>query len=207
MTTTAVPVESLRHYHKNPRKGNVTAISDSLAELGQYRPLTVNRGTYTGRPNEVLAGNHTLKAAKALGYTTVMASFVDVDDDTAARIVVADNRTSDLGTYDNDALADLLGELPDLVGTGYTDDDVTDLLILAEAGQDDFVANIPTAEDPEGGAEGGEDRWEVASRKTIILGLSLPRFIWATETLNTLSKTYGTKSNADTLKRLLEDAK
>ena len=46
------------------------------------------------------------------------------DADHAARIVAADNRTADLGGYDERLLAELLGDLPDLAGTGYTEDDL-----------------------------------------------------------------------------------
>ncbi|WP_233717036.1 hypothetical protein [Mycolicibacterium vinylchloridicum] len=40
------------------------AIAESLSQsYGQYRTIVVNKGTLTGRPNEVLAGDHTLMAA------------------------------------------------------------------------------------------------------------------------------------------------
>jgi ParB-like chromosome segregation protein Spo0J len=58
----------LRTYQRNPRQCDPTAIARSLAVNGQYRPIVVNKGTYTGRPNEVLAGNHTLIAARDLGW-------------------------------------------------------------------------------------------------------------------------------------------
>lgn len=61
-----LPVGELRTFHKNPRKGDVEAIAGSLRVNNQYRPIVVNRGTHTGRPNEVLAGNHTLMAARSL---------------------------------------------------------------------------------------------------------------------------------------------
>lgn len=122
----------LRPYHRNPRRGDVEAITRSLEINGQYRPIVVNLGTTTGRPLEVLAGNHTLAAAKALQWSQIDAVTVDVDDMEAARIVAADNRTGDLGGYDNDLLIELLGELEGLDGTGYTDDDLSDMLDLAE---------------------------------------------------------------------------
>ncbi|WP_093779369.1 MULTISPECIES: hypothetical protein [unclassified Streptomyces] len=86
---------------------------------GQYKAIVVNRGTHTGRPNEILAGNHTSAAAQQLGWDQIAATFVDVGDEDAARIVVVDNRTSDLAGYDSELLADILEELPDLDGTGY----------------------------------------------------------------------------------------
>ena len=124
-----VPVADLVSYERNPRKGNVELIAHSLVANGQYRPIVVRKGT-----NHVLAGNHTLAAARHLGWEQVAATFVDVDDQAAARIVLADNRTADLGTYDNALLLDLLQDLADseakLEGTGFEDEDLDALLHL-----------------------------------------------------------------------------
>jgi hypothetical protein len=118
-----VPIESLRAYEDNPRRGNVAAIAESLTFHGQYRPLVVDQ---LGR---VLAGNHTLAAAQSLGWTHVAATAIDVDDETAARIVLVDNRTSDGATYDDAALLALLSGLPGLSGTGWG---AVDLAVLAD---------------------------------------------------------------------------
>ena len=119
----AVPIDQLNHYGRNPRKGDVAAIAESLEHNGQYKPIVVRTGTM-----EVLAGNHTLKAAKELGWKNIAATFVDVDDDQAARIVLVDNRTNDLAGYDDEALAGMLADLPDLKGTGFTVDAVEALV-------------------------------------------------------------------------------
>ncbi len=124
----AVPVGDLTPYRRNPRTGDLAAIRDSLTVNGQYRAIVVNRGTLTGRPNEILAGNHTFKAALDLGWEQIAATWIDVDDEAAARIVIVDNRTSDLAGYDTALLADILGELPDLDGTGYDQDALDSLL-------------------------------------------------------------------------------
>lgn len=118
-----VPLGGLVHYGKNPRKGDVAAIAESLEHNGQYKPIVVRAGT-----NEVLAGNHTLKAARELGWEKIAVTFVDVTDDQAARIVLVDNRTNDLAGYDDEALAEMLKELPDLKGTGF-DVDAMDALV------------------------------------------------------------------------------
>lgn len=118
-----VPIGGLVHYGKNPRKGDVAAIAESLEHNGQYKPIVVRAGT-----NEVLAGNHTLKAARELGWEKIAVTFVDVTDDQAARIVLVDNRTNDLAGYDDEALAGMLQELPDLKGTGF-DVDAMDALV------------------------------------------------------------------------------
>jgi DNA modification methylase len=118
-----VDVSDLKPYHRNPRIGHVAAIAESLEQNGQYRPIVVNRRTM-----EVLAGNHTLKAAKQLGWLTIAATFVDVDDAAAQRIVVADNRLSDIAHNDDRVLAALLQDLDGLTGTGYSDADLAELI-------------------------------------------------------------------------------
>ena len=123
-----VPVGELVLYHRNPRRGDVGRIAESLRVNGQYRTICANRGTQTGRPNEVLAGNHTLLGIRQLGWETAAVTWVDVDDDQAARIVVVDNRTSDLADYDGSELLALLAEFEDLEGTGYTDAEFAKLL-------------------------------------------------------------------------------
>ncbi|MFF4509401.1 ParB/RepB/Spo0J family partition protein [Streptomyces sp. NPDC001401] len=124
----AVPVDELVPYHRNPRTGDLDSITESLSINGQYRPIVVNRGTLTGRPGEILAGNHTFKAAKQLGWDKIAVTWLDVDEDAAAKIVIVDNRTNDLAGYDSVLLADILTELPDLQGTGYDQDQLDHLL-------------------------------------------------------------------------------
>ena len=127
MEAQTIAVDKLTLYHRNARRGNIDAIAESLSENGQYKPIVVNLGTRTGRSMEVLAGNHTLQAAKSLGWSQIDVVTVDVDEAEAARIVLADNRTSDLGGYDTEALSDMLHELDDLAGTGYDADDLEQL--------------------------------------------------------------------------------
>lgn len=124
----SVPLDELLPYHRNPRTGDLDSITESLSVNGQYRPIVVNRGTLTSRKNEILAGNHTFKAAKQLGWTDIAVTWLDVDDEAAAKIVIVDNRTSDLAGYDTVLLADILTELPDLQGTGYDQDQLDQLL-------------------------------------------------------------------------------
>jgi DNA modification methylase len=119
-----VPADSLELYPGNPRIGNVTAIAESLRENLQYAPLVAQLST-----RRVLAGNHTLKAARQLGWPDVDVVFVDVDDQAARKILLASNRTADLGGYDGDALAEMLSCLDeDYAGTGWAAEDVDALL-------------------------------------------------------------------------------
>lgn len=137
-----LPVQGLATYHKNPRTGNVAAIAASLKAQAQYRPIVVNAGTMTGRKREVLAGNHTLLAARQLGWSAIQCWVIDVDDEAAARIVLADNRTADLGGYDEQVLTELLSDLGDLTGTGYTDEELGKMIaggVETPGSADEFV--------------------------------------------------------------------
>lgn len=129
-------VSDLRNYHRNARRGNVEAIKQSIMIHGLYRPIVVNKGTHTNRNNEVLAGNHTLKAVRELGWETIPVTFVDYDDDQAKRVVLIDNKLSDDATYDVDILTAELSSLDDLEGTGYSDEDLDKLLNGLEDGED-----------------------------------------------------------------------
>lgn len=143
------PVKDLRLYYRNAKKGNVDEIKKSLGVTGQYRTIVVNRGTYTGRENEVLAGNHTLKAARELGWTAIAVNLVDVDDDQARKINLVDNRSAELGTYDKDLLAAEIAQLQSLHGSGYSQEDLDKLL----ADEDDPVDS--------GHEEAYTNRWEL----------------------------------------------
>lgn len=142
---------TLASYEKNPRRGNVQAVAESLMEHGQYRPILVR--THDGgakvRVPTILAGNHTWKAIiylhqiaigqiekpdwivqaeKRIGrkvkpWPKIAIITVDATDEEAARMVLADNRTADLGGYDASSLHELIRSLPDPYGTGYTSDE------------------------------------------------------------------------------------
>jgi hypothetical protein len=86
-----VPPDALLEYPGNPRRGDVPAIAESLRVHGQYKPVIVQEGT-----NHILVGNPTEKAAVSLGWDQIDAIFATVDDDQARKIMLADNRLSDL---------------------------------------------------------------------------------------------------------------
>lgn len=147
----AEATNSLTPYYRNARRRASSVIAESLATHGQYRPIVVNRGSKTGREREILAGNGTWAEVSAIGWPEIAVTWVDVDDDEAARIVLVDNRSNDLASYDDALLADLLDGLNgDYAGTGYGQADLDALLKAAtdeEATPDEFPAydeNIET---------------------------------------------------------------
>lgn len=148
-TPETLPITELHLYDRNPRQGDVQAIKSSMLANGIFRPIVVNKGTHTGKPNQVLAGNHSLKAMRELAadnpddtrWSMVNVWMVDVDEEHAAKIVLADNRTADLGTYDDSALLELLESLDSgLEGTGYSDEDT--LKLLTSLADDDSMSEF-----------------------------------------------------------------
>ncbi len=118
-----VEIDSLLPLEGNPRMGDVDAIAESLARFGQVKPIHVRASD-----RQILAGNHTWQAAKRLGWSQIAATFDDLDDEAAWAYSLADNRTGDLGVYDEAALLALLQSIDDLTGTGYAQPDIDDLL-------------------------------------------------------------------------------
>ena len=110
-----VPIDSVHLAPSNPREGDVGAIIESFRALGIFKPITVNE-----RTNTIVAGNHRWMAAKALGYTEIDVEYIDVDQSKEKLIVLADNRIADLGENDSLALANLLKEIDDTSGLGYS---------------------------------------------------------------------------------------
>lgn len=210
LTVERVRLADLRHYPGNARRGDVEAIRESLRINGQYRPLLVQRST-----GFVITGNHTLDGMLAEGWEEADATYLDVDDDQARRIVIADNRTADLGGYDERALLTLLREVgEDLTGTGYDMDDFDDLLAsIEEAGP----PQEPTVLTP--GGEPADDATNVrqtpsyaeyqemySSRATRFMALNypLPQYGWIVERLSKIADDEGVDNFAEAVLRLVE---
>jgi hypothetical protein len=142
LTTLAYPIEKLKHLDGNPRKGNVEAVKKSYEKFGQRKPIVATKD------GEVISGNHQLAAAKELGWNKIAVVFTDDDELTAKAFALADNRTADLGTYDDDLLADMLGSVssdPEMFkATSFTNDDLYN--ISATIGFDDVFDNIETGD-------------------------------------------------------------
>ena len=193
---TIVDINSVETHPKNVRQGDIGAISESLKAHGQYRPIVVDK-----RTNRILAGNHTWKAAKALGWLQINAGFIETkDEDEALRILLADNRTTDLATYDDTGLAELLKQIAEtdtgLLGTMFDGDDLDDLLFKLE-GSIGFVADRPSA--PELIAE-----FELTDSRNLVLPFAKKQIEQVKEKLQTLMTELNKESYSEVLIFLLD---
>ena len=104
----------------NPRRGDISGIAESIRERGQFRPLLVQAST-----KQIIAGNQTFQALKKLRRKTCLVIFLDVDDELAKEILVADNRFGELGHNDAGDLYTMLKSMENpSLGTGYDDQDL-----------------------------------------------------------------------------------
>ena len=145
----AVPIDTLKGLPNNPRLGDVETVAASLTRFGQRKPIVVRKDDGT-----IIAGNHTWQAAKKLGWTEIAVAFVGDDDVTAKAFALADNRTAELGSYDEQALLDLIEEVhavvPEFVrDAGWSDDAVAELVAKIESEQiptelnEDEIPDLP----------------------------------------------------------------
>jgi ParB-like chromosome segregation protein Spo0J len=140
----SVAISSLEAYPTNPRRGDIDAIAQSLKAHGQYRPVVVQYGT-----NYILAGNHTYKAAKKLGWKKIKITYIEVDETTARKIVLADNRLTDLAGYNEPLLKSLLQALPELEGTGFSASEVETLDRLTSGEEKSSIGSKALPSEPE----------------------------------------------------------
>lgn len=198
----SIPVSTLSEHPENPRRGDSKAVNESIAANGFYGAILVQRST--GR---VLAGHTRLKAAKQSGATSVPGIWLDVDDQQAKRILLADNRTSDLAYYDDDALFAVLGSILDegsnLKGTGY-DDATYKLLLRNDTTETDdlYVGNVNQGMSP--GDRAGI--YEGSDIRSIILPFQGEVYDEVVQNLTSLRSSLDVKTNADVVRIILKQA-
>lgn len=189
-----IPMDVVKPHPKNARRGNVDLIKQSLERFGQVRPILVNKD------NVILAGNHTFRAAKELGWRFINVVQVDMSEADQRAYLLADNKTADAASWDDTALIESLEYLAQnstLDGTGFTQDDLDDLLGAIEEVQytpiQEFEGDY--AESPEATEARWADRNEGQNREVVFL---LPNEDYETfiEAVNKLKMKYATDSMA-----------
>lgn len=121
--TKTVPIDSIQPHPQNVHEAQAAPLAESITANGFYGSVIVQVST-----RFIIVGSHRWREAKQAGATEIPATFIDVDDTAAIRIMLADNRTGQLGSDNTDALAGLLENFDDLIGTGFSDGDLAALL-------------------------------------------------------------------------------
>ena len=144
----AVPVGELEADPRNARRHderNLAAIRASLARFGQRKPLVGRR--VDGRL-VLEAGHGTLEAARALGWSHVAVLEVDEAEAEAQAFALADNRTAELASWDDESLRASLALVESagvpLLDLGWTPAEVRDLEPVPQ-GEDPGPGELPAS--------------------------------------------------------------
>jgi hypothetical protein len=192
-----VPLDDVKPWPNNPRSGDIAELKKSIQKNGFYGAVIVQRST-----GFVIAGNHRRQALEELGSETIPVLYVDVDDTEAARLALADNRTSDLAMYDDEALFQLLDHLvrtDTLEGTGY---DRASYELLLQGMDGDQVGGVRQGLTPEERI----DQYNELDIRSIILPYGGDEYEAVASGLATLRKEHEFDSNADVVAWLVQNA-
>jgi ParB-like chromosome segregation protein Spo0J len=126
-TLETVPISRLIGNPRNPRRHSEDQINRLMASLradGQHKPVLVRRLNM-----QIVAGHGIVQAATRLGWPDVSAVLWDVDQATADRVMLSDNRLGDLSTDDAEMVAELLREVApaDRFATGFSEAEASKL--------------------------------------------------------------------------------
>lgn len=200
------PIAELNAHPQNYRRGDVDSIRASLRRFGQLRPVLVQKSTLN-----VVAGNHTMKSATEEGWDEIARVIVDMSDEEAEAYLVADNRTSDKAENDEAALSAILERLMlagRLEGTGYSPDDVDDMLAamaaLPEVEPEPTEAAAGVTDDAL--AERFKNRSQVALRQFVLMYPQDGTSDNVEAMANTLKRAWGVSSMADVVREALTRA-
>lgn len=143
-------LSTLKNWEKNPRsikEADFERLKKQLEELGEYKPLLITSdGT-------VLGGNMRLRAMKELGWDEVWVSVVEADtEEEKLKYALSDNDRA--GFYDQDAIANMMGNFPELDWDMFSIDindpmSMADLAKIGEGVGDFDRLEIITVEPPE----------------------------------------------------------
>jgi len=111
MNISKMEIDDLTLDPNNARKHddkNIKAIAESLNQFGQRKPIVVWRKT-------VVAGNGTIVAARSLGWSQIDVSIIpdNWEIEKVKAYALADNRTAELATWNQEVLTSQLAELED----------------------------------------------------------------------------------------------
>lgn len=151
MDVAVLNIAEVKPYEKNPRKNrqSVAKVAESIKEYGFRQPIVVDEDMV------VLAGDTRLQAAKRLKLKQVpvhVAKGLTAAQAKAYRLM--DNRSAEDSKWDLELLplefSDLLNDGFDLALTGFTGDEINQLLSVNSEleGEDDIPENVPAITKP-----------------------------------------------------------
>ena len=125
-----VPRDALHAWEGNPRNNHaaIQKVVESIRKFGFGAPILARREN-----GEVIAGHTRLEAAAILGLEKVPVRYLDLSEQEAHLLALADNKLNEVAVWDEAALAEILATIPtaDAMVAGFTPAEVEDLLSAA----------------------------------------------------------------------------
>lgn len=142
-------INELTMYENNPRNNDeaVKYIANSIKEFGFLVPLVIDKN------NVIVAGHTRYKASKELNLDKVPCIIADdLTDKQIKAFRIADNKTQERSTWDNDLLKDELFDLKelgvDLEELGFLDFELDSIFDVGSENIDEFFEDKVEGEKP-----------------------------------------------------------
>lgn len=139
MQVKTVSIDQIKPYENNPRNNDdaVDAVANSIKEFGWQQPIVVDNG------GVIIAGHTRYKAAKQLKLKEVPIVVADnLTEEQVNAYRLADNKSGELATWDDDELQEELDKILDIDMTDFGFDLETELED-EEVIDDDYEEEVP----------------------------------------------------------------
>lgn len=135
MKVKQININKIIPYHNNPRKNQaIDKVASSINEYGFQQPIVVDKNMV------VIVGHTRLLASKKLGLKKVPIAIADLSKSQAKAYRLADNRTNEDSSWDEELLKGELLDLEGLINTiGFEDSELEKLLEEPEPEDDPDV--------------------------------------------------------------------
>jgi ParB-like chromosome segregation protein Spo0J len=141
-----VPVASLRINENTPvlhTNRSIAALQASISMFGQYRPVVARTSTRV-----IILGTGLFVAMQRASYDTIACIFADVDEETAASMILADNQIGRMSSYSNRHIETLIHRAQSKFSSipGWSDYELSGLLgdsVRSPKQTEDYVKWLP----------------------------------------------------------------
>jgi hypothetical protein len=134
-------IEDIHEYENNPRDNDaaVEYVANSIREFGFIIPCLVDAD------NVLVAGHTRVKAAKALGYSSVPVVRVHhLSEDQIRAFRIVDNKLAEIATWNTDLLSAELSELVGVIDFTYLGFSREEVDCLTQVVADDCLSSTPS---------------------------------------------------------------
>lgn len=116
--TTLEKIDTLQPWTQNPRRNEhaVQKIATSIERFGFTSPIIARKAD-----RKIIAGHTRWKAAKKIGYKMVPVRWIDISEEEAAALNLADNKLGELAFWDEELLSEILNDINDALDFDLSD--------------------------------------------------------------------------------------